>query len=75
MYQQRMHVRLMERSLEDEAALVYEGELVCLPQIGHQVLVQSATSGRMLWLVEEVRHVVGIDGRSLHADLKVRKAD
>lgn len=75
MYQQRMHVRLMEQSLEDEAALVYEGEWMCVPQVGHQVLVRAATGGRMLWVVEAVRHVVGIDGRSLHADLKVRRAD
>ena len=75
MYQQRMHVRLMEQSLEDEAALVYEGELMCIPQVGHEVLVKSAAGGEMLWRVEGVRHVVGIDGRTLHADLNVRKAD
>lgn len=69
-----MRVRLMEHGFDDEAGLVYEGEWLAVPDIGHEVLVLSSSGGRMLWVVEAVRHVVGVDGRAQHSDLKVRRA-
>lgn len=73
MYQQRMHVRLFEQGFDADAALVYEGEWLTVPHVGHEILI-NAGSGRTLWVVEGVRHVVGMDGRAQYADLRVRKA-
>lgn len=74
MYQQRMHVRLIEQGFDEDASLVYEGEWLAVPHVGHQILI-TAGSGRTLWVVEGVRHVVGMDGRAQHTDLNVRRAD
>ncbi len=35
MYAQRLRVRLIERDLDDESALVYEGEWLAVPDVGH----------------------------------------
>ena len=74
MYQQRMRVRLLEQNFDDESALVYEGEWLAVPHVWHEILITTSSGARTLWAVEGVRHVVGVDGRAQHTDLKVRKA-
>jgi hypothetical protein len=75
MYEQRMRVRLLEQTYEDESALVYEGEWLAIPDIEHEVLIIARSGGRTLWKVEGVRHVVGVDGRCLHSDILVSRAE
>ena len=74
MYQQRIRVRLLETGLED-SALVYEGDWPVLPHPGHQIVLATTTGAETLWHVEDIRHLVGIDGAFIHSDVKVRRQD
>jgi hypothetical protein len=57
----------------EQATCISEGDWPIVPHPGHQILLAAEGGGQTLWTVEDVRHVVGMDGLLVHCDIRVSR--